>query len=74
MEFDTEPHAVMWQTGQVGLIEQYSKWHWTDDANKTLCGRRLAAVLPKCDDLPSRVTCKQCKAILLKRGEDLTTE
>lgn len=60
-------HAVRWSLPPKGLIDQNSKWHWTLDGDKTLCGVRVNIIgtgerlLPECDDLPEKITCRRCK-------------
>ena len=68
----TEPHAVRWIVGRTRIVTKYTKWHWTDDANTTLCGRHIEVIgggmLPECDDMQERVTCLQCKHRLSSRN------
>lgn len=72
----TTPHAVRWAQREIfsKFEMQHSKWHWTNDANFTICGRPIQliadgpALLPETDDEPSRVTCKRCRALLVANG------
>lgn len=54
--------------GRRGLIDIYSKWHWTTDADRTLCGKPIQLLgrgerfLPEDDDEFSTVTCRRCRA------------
>ncbi len=65
MEED-KAHAVRWFQREVKSRweEQYSKWHWTEDATKTICGKRInifgAGFLPETDDCTETVDCKRC--------------
>jgi hypothetical protein len=64
-------HAVRWASRTVAGINElaYGKWHWTEDANVTLCGSRIrlgidgGSFLPDTDDDPARVDCKRCKRV-----------
>lgn len=49
------------------MLGQKTKWHWTADANTTLCGRVIPLMgegwmLPDTRDEPETVTCKKCRA------------
>lgn len=68
-ELLSSPHAVRWSLYKImgGMDIQYSKWHWTTDANMTLCGRQIrlindkcGTVLPETDDEMKTVDCKYC--------------
>lgn len=68
---DDKEHAVRWLQRKLGLLEQYSLWHWTEDASRTLCGRMIpvgrdVAFLPETDEDPSVVECVACKRTLTK--------
>ena len=75
MESEDLAHAVRWVVRiSVAMLntEIFSKWHWTDDANVTLCGRHIPcmtkyATMPEFDDEDTQVDCKYCKNILKKR-------
>ena len=68
----TEPHAVRWAQRDVRsrFDTEYSRWHWTTDATKTLCGRRIMliadgpALLPETRDDAAHVDCNQCRKLL----------
>lgn len=68
----TEPHAVRWAQRDIRsrFDTEYSRWHWTTDATKTLCGRRIMliadgpAMLPETRDDAAHVDCKQCRKLL----------
>lgn len=69
----TTPHAVRWAQREIfsKFEMQYSKWHWTTDANITICGRSIQliadgpALLPETDDDHNKVTCSRCRALLV---------
>ena len=65
-----ELHAVRWaqrflvRDGEV----QWTKWHLTEDANFTFCGRPIVIgaadncpTFPETDERAERVTCQRCK-------------
>jgi hypothetical protein len=64
---NNDPHAVRWATSKGLLDYNFTKWHWTNDCSKTLCGRRIrlanekGTCLPETDDSQETVTCKYCK-------------
>lgn len=63
---DEDAHAVRWITSFKGKVfEQYSKWHWTANANRTLCGRIIPLIkfdkLPEANDMVERVDCTVCR-------------
>lgn len=70
----TDHHAVRWAQRDIAnrFDTEYSRWHWTTDATKTLCGRRIVlisdgpAMLPETNGNTSRVDCKQCRQLLTK--------
>lgn len=77
----TEPHAVRWAVryspapwSDDGAI--WTKWHWTENANNTLCGlpiiigRDNAPLFPQTDDRQEQVTCKRCKRKLQEATND----
>ena len=73
----TAPHAVRWAHRDIRsrFEMQYSSWHWTDDANLTMCGRRIMlisdgpAMLPETRDDSGAVTCRRCAARLVARSK-----
>ena len=64
-----DPHAVRWATSKGMFDYNWTKWHYTVDSNKTLCGRiiRLAnekgTFLPETNMCEDIVDCKYCKFI-----------
>lgn len=69
------PHAVCWaqryirpKRGMYGrnFGVQWTKWHWTIDANWTLCGLMVTLGTDKCPEMPqttprpSAVDCCHC--------------
>lgn len=62
-----EPHAVRWARRKVRNEYDWTRWHWTTDANFTLCKRviRLAydegTCLPETSDDPVDVDCRSCR-------------
>ena len=73
---DCEPHAVRWAQREIKsqFTTQYSKWHWTTDANLTLCGRHIMlisglAMLPETHEDAGKVTCERCKVLLVRARE-----
>ncbi len=64
------PHAVRWARrtikSQMNLLD-YTRWHWTIDANQTLCGRPITLAnpggtfLPETDGCETAVTCSRCR-------------
>ncbi|WP_256646503.1 hypothetical protein [Thermomonas paludicola] len=69
----TEQHAVRWAKREIKrrLSEvEYTRWHWTRDAQTTLCNRRICLIsdespmLPETSDNADRVTCKRCRSLL----------
>ena len=63
----TEPHAVRWarrmlrRTGEY----EYTTWHWTLDADRTVCGCPIPVGLegtffPETHDEAAQVTCARC--------------
>ncbi len=69
---ETEPHAVRWAQRKIRSRHEtlFSKWHWTTDAESTICGRPIQliadgpAMLPEANNDRSKVTCKRCRSIL----------
>lgn len=66
---DVEPHAVRWGLYKImgGMDIQYTKWHWTTDADMTVCGRPIKLISEKCEtvlpetyDEVEKVDCKHC--------------
>lgn len=65
---DTEPHAVRWYRrvlrGQ--MREDWTRWHWTENASFTVCGVPIpigidgGSFLPETDDDLRVVDCKHC--------------
>ena len=77
---ESEAHAVRWAIRWMEKMKyvQWSKWHWTNDANFTICGYPI--IIGQCDDCPlmpehderaEKVTCKKCIAALKTVGVDL---
>lgn len=67
----TEPHAVRWSRREVRHELEYSKWHWTLDAQQTLCRIPIplglaGTFLPDTDDEIERIDCRKCLRILGK--------
>lgn len=64
-----EPHAVRWANHTYMGEMDWGKWHWTEDAQKTLCGRNIrmaikgGSFLPDCDEgrTKEEITCLQCR-------------
>lgn len=59
-------HAVRWAQASVGLLERFTKWHWTVNAQTTNCGRMIpvggeVAFLPETDERYAIVDCAICK-------------
>lgn len=57
--------AVRWARREVRREPEWSKWHWSEDGDHTLCGHPVllmgeAAMLPDTDDDPDRVDCVHC--------------
>ncbi len=64
-----EPHAVRWLVRESGLLEVFTKWHWTENANRTLCGRIIVvggevAFLPETDERQEIVDCQICRRVI----------
>lgn len=65
---ETTPHAIRWALREVKreMRLDYTRWHWTEDADRTVCGRAIPvggsiAFLPETDERREHVTCKGCK-------------
>lgn len=73
----TEPHVVWWGLWKGALgIKHYSKKHFTENADFTLCGRNIpvggkVTFFPKTDDDPAQTTCTICRAALKNKGINL---
>ena len=69
-DLKTDPHAVRWcqYDSKYGMGDRWSKWHWTTDANETLCGTHIPICVknlaPETDSSETKVTCKSCQNIL----------
>lgn len=68
-------HAVRWGRWENAYGDtKWTRWHWTDDADTTLCGRHVQTIndrwphLPDTDDDPERVDCHQCRRTLSVRA------
>ena len=59
-------HAVRWAQRFVirTMEDQCSKWHWTIDSQRTICGCRIPVgnygFLPEMDDDVVKINCKIC--------------
>ena len=69
---DTEPHAVRWVVRISKALlntEIFSKWHFTEDGFRTLCGRYIPSItvfatMPEfdnCEDGSGIVECVYCR-------------
>lgn len=66
--FGEGSHAVKWQNGQMmgGIVQFWSKWHWTTNSERTLCGAIIPVagqwrrMLPVTDERQEKVECKHC--------------
>ena len=73
-----DPHAVRWYRRWIkrDFRKEWGRWHWTDDADMTVCGIRIrigiegGSFLPETDDEVQTVTCKRCLAVLSRRRDD----
>jgi hypothetical protein len=71
---EVEAHSVRWALGKCDNEFVYGKWHYTTDAQFTLCGVCIplatgyGTFLPDTDDNPNKITCKKC----LKQYRKLT--
>jgi len=72
-------HAVRWAIRRNRFAPRgfdFTHWHWTLDANTTLCGRRIiigrddVPLFPETDDLSDVVDCKICRRRLTLFGAD----
>lgn len=69
-----EPHAVRWARRTVRHEWEYSRWHWTQDAHLTLCGRIIpiamitGTFLPETDSEEEMVNCRLCRKRLTLAG------
>ncbi len=68
--FSADAHAVRWALYMImcGHEIYYSHWHWTTDADRTICNRPIRLVNDKCntilpehDENVETVTCKHCR-------------
>lgn len=73
------PHAVRWSRHTLVRelnTPQYTKWHWTEDGDFTICGRPIpigidgGTFCPDIDDNLLRVTCKQCMAKIKRKMKE----
>ena len=73
MNFD-DHHAVRWAKRREAYDTAWTKWHWTTDANTTLCGRQIIIIrddcpMPEASDEIGVVDCKICLKMWLD-GKD----
>lgn len=66
-------HAVRWSWRWIERLKavQWTKWHWTNDADFTLCGYPIVIggcndcpLMPETDERTEKVNCKKCLRLL----------
>jgi len=72
MDDESDSYAVRWAQRYYRRYSlpdrvQWTKWHWTDDSNVTLCGHQIILLRDNCPMLPQtsddagQVECVHCR-------------
>ncbi len=67
---DYEGQAVRWAARDVRGEPDWTRWHWVDEGEVTVCGRRLTTVSGRMafSGRAERVDCKRCRKWLEGRN------
>lgn len=73
-----EADAVQWSARNVGGKPQWTTWHWVDEGEVTVCGRRVPRLRWRMafSTRAERVTCRRCRKWLdsRRKGEVVSDE